>query len=370
MQGIPSNTASVHSVARFRRGFLAIGSIAAIAGASLMAAAPVAAVAGFSIVVAVNSDLNPADHKEGVNSLFAPIATFTDDNACTAPGVCNHGNNYNVNVRWGDNNTDNVPADEPFISQLGNQATYGVTIHHGYADENNCPPPAPPCGFNVQILVTNKLNLLTSDPTLGTGQIAVKDQPLVSGNGITFSANEQTPFTKVIGSFQDANKLSVAGSLSDTPEYHVVINWGDSPVNDHTGTVTVVTSTPCPTTCTVDVSGSHTYAKFDQYTVSVTITDGSSPIGTGFESTANVFETRFPVNQSGAGTPGSRVTNQSPPGTSGPRIAHVGLGVQRSVATSNSSSTSAARAQAIDLNWFDAMVQVFQGPAALQQLVR
>jgi hypothetical protein len=378
MQGIPSNTAPNRSVARFRHAFLVIGSMAAVAAASLMAAAPAAAVASFPIVVTVNGDSNPADHMEGAVSTFAPIATFTDDNACSAPGVCNLGTDYNVNIRWGDNTTaDNVRAN--FISQNGTTAQGNYTassVTHAWADENNNCPPPPPCapnGFIVQILVTNKINLTTSDPST-FGQIAVKDAPLVSGSGFTFTANDQTQFTKNIGSFQDKNKLATAagsGVPGDLTEYHISINWGDSLIDDtSTGTANVVTATPCPANCTVNVSGTHTYAHYGQYTVSVTVTDGSAPTGINFQSTADVFESRFPVNQTGAGTSGSRDTNQAPAGTSGPRIAHVGLGVRGRVATSTSSSSSSTRAQAIDLNWFDAMVRVLQGPAALQQMVR
>jgi len=353
MQGISNSTLLPGHPIGLRRSFLAVGTIVALAGIWLMMAAQAAA-SVYPIVVTVSSDLDPNHHKEGVPYTFV-IATFTDDNACTAPDVCNAVTDYNVNIRWGDNSAVNVPATLR-LAQSGNAATYRVDAPHSYGDENNCVPDLT-CGFNVQILVTNKLNSTTSDPNLGNGQIAVKDQPLSSNAGNTFSAINSTPFSGVIGSFQDGNHLAASSYVGDLKEFVINIQWGDGTVDTTSGSVSIG---PCnPTTsgtgvgegCHVDVRGIHTYTHYGQYTVTVSISDGSHPAAS-WQSTANVVEFRGGVVQS-AGTPGTRAANPAPANGPGPRIAHLGPSTQtqRTAASSTSAKTPDGQTSVVVPAW-------------------
>ena len=317
MQGISRTTPRIRYAARLRHGFLAVGTIGAVAGLSLMMAVQVAAAA--AITVTVNSD-GSRTHLEGT-FYSIHIADFTDVNACTAPGVCNSGTDYSANIQWGDNSTHSIVAAQ-FVSQSGNTGTYSVTAPHTYPDEFNCPGGT--CGYPIHVQVTNNISSTTSG---NFGFFAIKDQPLAA-NPSSFSANAQAPFSGVIGSFQDGNKLAADHDQGNGPEFSESVNWGDGSTT--TGSVTIGTCSPTTSGlgvgqgCQVAVNGGpHTYALVGRYTVTVIVADGLNQFTTVVLSTANVFESRFATNQAPGGTPGTRATNQSPASGPGLRIAHV-----------------------------------------------
>ena len=289
MQGISDTTPQTRFAARLGKRFFALATVAALAGLSLMTAVPVQAAA--SIVVTVNSDTNKADHTEAVSAQFG-IASFTDSNACTGVGVCNLGTDYSVDIGWGDNSTHSTVA-AAFVSQSGNTGTYSVTAPHTYLDENNGPV-CPPCGFGITVVVTNNINTLTSG---SSGTMAVGDQPLAANTGYILSGTAGSPFGGVVGSFHDGN--NIASDHEPDPvnglEFSVTIKWGDGTSNDtSTGSITVGAcgSTPglgAGQGCQIQVNGSHPYAKFGRYLVTVYVNDGANQKTVTISSTANIY---------------------------------------------------------------------------------
>jgi hypothetical protein len=224
----------------------------------------------------------------------------------------------------------------------------------------------------VHIGVTNKLNNLTSDPTLGNSHITIQDLR-TDAKPFTFTATDNTPFAKQIGAFHDRNYLS---SLSDSTEFSVIIDWGDGFVDSNSGTVTTdvlgcgtQSGTGPGKGCEMDVNGDHTYLHFGTYTVTINIQDGLNP-QPAFTSTAIVSESRLGANPAPAGTPGSRATNQSPAGPPGPRTPHIRSSAQGHGASSSLSSSAAPDTQSVDLGWFAELRRELQGPAGFQQLMR
>ena len=256
----------------------AIATGSAVAVMAVIGASPIGA-AATTISVTVNSDSNPADETEGVNNPAIHIADFTDSAACTAPGVCNPGSAYTVDINWGDATTNGSPT-PVFVSQSGNSATYSITDSHAFTDEWNSNPPA--TGFPITVRVTGPP---ASGTGIGHGLIAVKDQLLSAPTGGAFSASAGVPFTnQTLGMFHDSSQMAHRSEPNTSAaEYVISVTWGDGTIG--TGDVSIQpgcsSNPPGPTSpsqgCDVTVTGSHTYTAAGVYNVSTLIHDGSSP---------------------------------------------------------------------------------------------
>ena len=289
--------------------------------------------ASAAITVTVNQFLNVPWVLEGTSNPFA-IASFTDANACSAPGVCNPGFVYTAMIDWGDNSTHTSGTVSDVVSQSGNQGTYNVTDSHTYRDEFNCPSGNPvttsTCGFPVQVQVTNTITSNTSGggcppyPTTPGPCIAVKDQTLTPpSTQFVVTVQAGTNYSGSLGTFHDANNMATPLDGSGD-EFHVTVkDWGDNTGGDtNPGSFTI---DGCPGSgCTVNIftsAGGHTYTNPGTYTIQIEIGDGASIKTIQFNATAVAVKPKVGARQSSGGTPAPRGTNQSVGSSSQPRLA-------------------------------------------------
>ena len=251
------------------------------------------------ITVTVASDATPSDHFEGVSysswgDIAAPIATFTDSDAC--PTTCQPATDYTATVLWGDSsvNTACPSAICTITSTAGTPGSYDVVATHTYKDEFNCMPvpPATTCSnYPVHVRVTDvsdAVGPITGD-NIAAGGILVKDQPLaLSASPYSFAPTSGVNYSGPIGSFQDANPLAAAFDQDGvTNEYSFSIKWGDgTPPDTSTGTFTIQTCTAQG--CTVQINGTHKYLNSNAYKVDVDVNDGRNLRTLTVSSTANV----------------------------------------------------------------------------------
>ncbi len=160
------------------------------------------------------------------------VATFMDSGTPGTPA------SYAASITWGDGPT--ATAATRITSQgTPNGAVYSVYGNHTYAELGS---------YQVTVTITNSAN----------GAIAVASSPAVvadvaltpSATQPTVATTEDFAFTKVVGTFTDANPTA---PLSDYN--YVMIYWGDgTPAT--AGTI----KRPLGVGTTFDVSGRHTYA--------------------------------------------------------------------------------------------------------------
>ena len=255
--------------------------------------------AGSPIVVTVASDATPSDHFEGVSysswgSTTAPIATFTDSDAC--PTTCQPASDYTALVLWGDSsaNTACPSVDCTITATAGTPGSYDVVATHTYKDEFNCMPvpPATSCtNYPVHVKVTDTIDAvgpITGD-NIAAGGILVKDQPLaLSASPYSFAATSGVTYSGPIGSFQDGNPFAAALDQDGvTSEYTFSISWGDGTASDTTsGTFSIGACTVSG--CQVLINGTHKYVNSNTYQLDITVNDGKNLRQLVFNSTANV----------------------------------------------------------------------------------
>jgi hypothetical protein len=297
----------------------AIGTLTALAGVGLLAAAPGLAVTGTGTITitSVYFDSTTTDHQEGVTYSSwssGPIASFTDSTACPTPTTCQPGTDFTTRILWGDGTTTTICA-APFTADCsisaptntsGTIGSYDISASHAFVDEKNGGTTA---GFTVRVLVKDVGDgegPVTADNS-ANGGIAVSDQCLGFPDGtcspltqpaMSFTATSGTPFTsKKIGSFQDANQLSVSTDGTTTaPEYSLSIVWGDGSAADTTSGTFAIDTINCGATpglaagsgCPVNLYGSHMYTTSGTKTVTITVGDGLDKHALIVTSTANV----------------------------------------------------------------------------------
>src|SRR5258708_4392595 len=113
-------TAATDNESRGRaRGLVARFAVCSCAARPLFGSTVVPVSAAVAINVTVNQFLDVPWVVEGETNSFA-IASFTDANACTAPGVCNLGSAYNAIVDWGDSTAHSSGIVSDVVNQSGN----------------------------------------------------------------------------------------------------------------------------------------------------------------------------------------------------------------------------------------------------------
>ncbi len=164
---------------------------------------------------------------------------------------------------------------------------------------------ANPAALNTTVTCTNQgsytLSLTAADginvPVTSTAALSVSNAPITVGD---LTGQPKTTSLAVSTSFSDPG----------TADAHTaVIDWGDGTSSPATVTETVGTGTG-------SVSGAHSYAAPGTYIVTVTVSDGDSPAGSGANSAPFTLNTP-PVVNAGGGTSGYSGVEGSPIGVSG-----------------------------------------------------
>jgi hypothetical protein len=182
---------------------------------------------------------------EGQTLSNAVVATFNDGDA-SAPA-----SDFTATIDWGNGN---VQKNAPVIA-LGN-GNFQVTGTNVYAEADVNPYP-------VGVSITDDGGNTASAP----GKVTVADAPLQAGPPQTFQAIEGVGFNDVVGTFTDADPLSVP------KDFLASIDWGDG-----TQSNAVITQTGPGTPYSVkSAGGGHTYAeetaKGQTYAITVTVVD-------------------------------------------------------------------------------------------------
>ena len=168
---------------------------------------------------------------EGENHSFS-LGSFTDPGSGDGP--------WSVDVNWGDSTAHSSAS----VGSLGSLGSLG----HTYADNGT---------YTVTVKVTDSGAL--SDTKTFTATVANVSPSVVSGGDQSSNEGENHSFS--LGSFSDPG-------VNDAP-WSVDVSWGDG--SPHT---TFTTSTQGPLG-----SQSHTYADNGSYTVTVTVTDKDTAVG-------------------------------------------------------------------------------------------
>ncbi len=185
---------------------------------------------------------------EGTTTGNQVLATFTD------PGTPEAVSAYTANIAWGDGSTSAGTI-------TLNAGVFSVSGAHTYGKKGT---------FTISITIDHGSSpdrTVTSTATVANAAITVTSNAL--------SVNENQQFSGAVGSFIDANPLSVAGDFTAT------INWGDGSANS-TGTITV---DPLNSSRFI-VNGTHTYAE-GPATRTVTLTIHDTPDNDNFIKTAS-----------------------------------------------------------------------------------
>ena len=200
---------------------------------------------------------------EGKDTLFIPVATFTD------PGGAEAVSDYSATIDWGDGSTPTIGL----ISFDSGTSTFTVLGEHTYAEESG-PEHTGPNGYSVNVTIRHE-----SAPNAVAQSTATVSDPAVIATGLTINAVEGMD----TGTVAEATFIDPGGAeaLSD---YAATIDWGDG----STPTIGVISFA----TGVFTVKGDHTYAEesapehagsFPSYAIKVTIDHESAPeaIGNG-----------------------------------------------------------------------------------------
>jgi uncharacterized repeat protein (TIGR01451 family) len=190
----------------------------------------VAAVGGFSFAAT-----------EGIASTAQTVATFQDPAGAEVLG------DYNATIAWGDGTTSTAGQ----ISLAG--GVFTVAGSHLYTDEGQ---------FTITVTIHHDM---AADRTI-TSTATVADQPPIAQGGISASAVEGvSPATLTLATFTDpAGAEPVTG-------YSAQINWGDGTTTAG-GIARISGSSPVA----FRVSGTHAYIEEGNYSITVTVLDGST----------------------------------------------------------------------------------------------
>jgi hypothetical protein len=184
------------------------------------------------------------------------VASFQDADPQGAAG------DYTATIDWGDG----TPAfpDTSAGTITANGAAFDVSGLHSYATAGD---------YNVTVTITDKGGVSTSVPsatTIVTSKGTVSNDALIiaSGSPISVSKVAQTPLTEVVANFID----TAVGE--DPATYTALIDWADGIKTP--GQVVLNAST-------LQVLGTHTYAREGTYAIATTLTDngGSSATANG-----------------------------------------------------------------------------------------
>jgi hypothetical protein len=192
---------------------------------------------------------------EGASTGPVVLATFTDSGSPEAAG------SYTTTIDWGDGS----PVEAGTVSLSGN--TFSVSGSHTYSREGS---------FTIAVTIKDSGGSQKS----ASGNANVSDASLLA-TGTTIRALEgASTGSLVLATFTDAGGPEAAGS------YMTTIDWGDgSPVE--AGVVSLSGST-------LNVSGSHTYARQGSFTVGITIADsGGSQIAVNGSAVVSTANSRF-----------------------------------------------------------------------------
>jgi hypothetical protein len=186
---------------------------------------------------------------EGVDSGLVTVATFTD------PAASASGNNsvapYAASINWGDGSgLDSSTVS--IINSGGNSFT--VLGHHQYGQEN---------GYVVT--VTLQHDSLAALTVSGTATVA--ETQLSNAGGVPFnSAAGADSGVVTLATFTDPGGSEPNASDLNANPYTASVDWGDGSGLDSASVAIVSTGTN-----TFAVTGHHTYASANSYTVTVTI---------------------------------------------------------------------------------------------------
>ena len=209
--------------------------------------APLTGLNGFTINMTEGQTFNALVGSFLDGNIFAPITDFTAD------------------ISWGDGN-DSIGTVRANGTTQGRFDVFGSNIYIAAGT------------YPVQITIHD----VGGSMTVITGLAIVADAPLTSvGQSIT--TTEGTPFSGSLATFTDGNTFSTAGSFT------ALIDWGDGTADDPDVTTGVISPLG---NGVFTVSGTHTYAEFGNYPLTVTISDegGSS---TATQATAKVADAKL-----------------------------------------------------------------------------
>jgi hypothetical protein len=188
---------------------------------------------------------------EGASTGTFTVATFTDAN----PG--DHASDFTATIHWGDGTT--TPGTVSFDRGTQSHAVLGS---HTFADSS-----AMPLTLSIRADVSDVGgSTLTA---LGKTAVTVNDAALHDASTPnSVSVSLRTPQNGMTGTVEVA-KFTDDNPGNHTPDFTVLINWGDRSGTDTTSEMVTYNSG----TQSYTVTGSHTYTTTGVFNVLVTVTD-------------------------------------------------------------------------------------------------
>ena len=183
------------------------------------------------------------------------LATLTDD-----AGTYSTPSDLSATINWGDGTALAPDVTNATLVEVGTSGVYQVEGTHTYAE------------YGSYTLTVSASDLGTSTAS-ATGTAAVADAALQVTN-VGLSATEGSVFSGQLATLTDD-----AGTYSRPSDLSATINWGDGTAS--VPDVTAATLEEIGTSGVYQVEGTHTYAEYGSYTLTVSAADLGHEHGVG-----------------------------------------------------------------------------------------